>query len=67
MKLWMKDSKGNEKTYEKVETLALGKKEGLIAGMIFINTNDTFETIYMRCIKDIAEIKLVAEDEDGNR
>lgn len=63
----MKDSKGNESTYEKVETLALGKKEGLIAGVIFINANDTFETTYMRSLKDITALKLVAEDEDGNR
>ena len=67
MKLWMKDSKGNERTYEKVENLVLGKKEGLIAGVIFINANDTFETTYMRSLKDITALKLVAEDEDGNR
>ncbi|WP_276789914.1 hypothetical protein [Veillonella magna] len=65
----MKDSKGNERTYEKVENLALGKdrNKGLIAGIIYINANDTFETTYMRCITDIASLKLVAEGEDGNR
>lgn len=67
MKMWVKDSKGNERTYEKVETLALGKKEGLIAGMIYINSNNTFETTYMRYIEDITEIKLSVEGEDGNR
>ena len=69
MKLWMKDSIGNERTYERVENLALGqdRNKGLIAGMIYINANDTFETTYMRCIKDITVLKLSVEDEDGNR
>lgn len=69
MKLWTKDSKGNERTYEKVENLALGqdRNKGLMAGIIYINANDTFETTYMRSLKDITALKLVAEDEDGNR
>lgn len=69
MKMWVKDSKGNERTYEKVENLALGKdrNKGLIAGIIYINANDTFETTYMRGIENINEIKLSVEDEDGNR
>lgn len=69
MKLWTKDSKGNERTYEKVENLALGqdRNKGLMAGIIYINANDTFETTYMRSIKDIVALKLVAEDEDENR
>ena len=67
--MWVKDSKGNERTYEKVENLALGKdrNKGLIAGIIYINANDTFETTYMRGIENINEIKLSVEDEDGNR
>lgn len=69
MKMWVKDSRGNERTYERVENLALGqdRNKGLMAGMIYINSNNTFETTYMRYIEDITEIKLVAEDEDGNR
>lgn len=69
MKMWVKDSKGNERTYERVENLALGqdRNKGLMAGIIYINANDTFETTYMRCIEDITALKLVAEDEDGNR
>lgn len=69
MKMWVKDSKGNERTYERVENLALGqdRNKGLMAGMIYINSNNTFETTYMRYIEDITALKLVAEDEDGNR
>lgn len=69
MKMWVKDSKGNERTYERVENLALGqdRNKGLMAGMIYINSNNTFETTYMRYIEDITEIKLSVEDEDGNR
>lgn len=44
MKLWIKDSKGNERTYERVDSFALGqdRNKGLIAGVIYKNAYEVY-------------------------